>query len=128
MLCLSQMIRTACLADWGLWLAREGFRTLGDGGVFAAIRLRFAPGCMRYLASVLPIWFDVKSVVFHVAKLARGWRRDLFVIDLLRLVTGNLVGSTMSCVAIRCIAPPGFPGSVYLLDLMIWFLAQLDFV
>ena len=77
---------------------------------------------MRHLAYALPIWICVKIVVFRVAKLDRGWWRYVSVTDLLRVVLGNFAGSTLSCVVILCIAPPGFPRSIYLLDLMICFL------
>jgi len=116
----------------------EGLKTIhrpavwaGQIGVFAlsgvaAFLLRFdfgvPPGYMRHLAYALPIWIGVKIVVFRVAKLDRGWWRYVSVTDLLRLVLGNFAGSTLSCVAILGIAPPGFPRSIYLLDLMLCFL------
>jgi FlaA1/EpsC-like NDP-sugar epimerase len=40
-----------------------------------------------------------------------------------RIAFGNLTASTVSCILIRVIAPPGFPRSIYILDLMICFLA-----
>jgi FlaA1/EpsC-like NDP-sugar epimerase len=92
----------------------------------AAFLLRFdfglPPAHMRHLAYALPIWIGVKIVVFRVAKLDRGWWRYVSVGDLLRLILGNFAGSTLSCVVILGIAPPGFPRSIYLLDLMICFL------
>ncbi len=42
--------------------------------------------------------------------------------DLLRVLLGNFAGSVLGCVVILCIAPPGFPRSIYLLDLMVCFL------
>jgi FlaA1/EpsC-like NDP-sugar epimerase len=106
-----------------VWAAQIGIFALS--GV-AAFLLRFdfglPPGYMRHLAYALPIWIGVKIVVFRVAKLDRGWWRYVSVADLLRVVLGNFAGSTLSCVVILCIAPPGFPRSIYLLDLMICFL------
>src|ERR1035437_251551 len=149
---LIQTIRTECLADGtevgpekkgkktmikaqkfiedlktihrpAVWAAQIGVFALS--GV-AAFLLRFdfglPPGYMRHLAYALPIWVGVKIVVFRVAELDRGWWRYISVTDLLRLVLGNFVGSTLSCAVILCIAPPGFPRSIYLLDLMICFL------
>ena len=106
-----------------VWAAQIGVFALS--GV-AAFLLRFdfslPPGYMRHLAYALPIWIGVKIVVFRVAKLDRGWWRYVSVADLLRVLLGNIAGSTLSCVVILCIAPPGFPRSIYLLDLMICFL------
>ena len=106
-----------------VWAAQIGVFALS--GV-AAFLLRFdfglPPAYMRHLAYALPIWIGVKIVVFRVAKLDRGWWRYVSVTDLLRLAIGNFAGSTLSCIAILCIAPPGFPRSIYLLDLMICFL------
>jgi FlaA1/EpsC-like NDP-sugar epimerase len=74
------------------------------------------------LAYALPIWIVVKSIVFRVANLDRGWWRYVSIADLLRIVVGNFAGSVLSCIAILFIAPAGFPRSIYLLDLMICFL------
>jgi FlaA1/EpsC-like NDP-sugar epimerase len=101
-------------------------------GVFAlsgvvAFLLRFdvslPPGCRIYLAYALPIWILVKMAVFHFAKLDRGLWRYLFVGDLSRIAYGNLTASVVSCILIKVIAPRGFPRSIYILDLMISFLA-----
>ena len=106
-----------------VWAAQIGVFALS--GV-AAFLLRFdfglPPAYMRHLAYALPIWIVVKIVVFRVAKLDRGWWRYVSVADLLRVLLGNFAGSTLSCVVILCIAPAGFPRSIYLLDLMICFL------
>ena len=106
-----------------VWAAQIGVFALS--GV-AAFLLRFdfglPPGYMRHLAYALPIWVGVKILVFRVAKLDRGWWQYVSVTDLLRLVLGNFVASALSCIAILCIAPPGFPRSIYLLDLMLCFL------
>ena len=42
--------------------------------------------------------------------------------DLVRIGAWNLIGSAVSSFLIRLMAPPGFPRSIYLLDLMICFL------
>jgi FlaA1/EpsC-like NDP-sugar epimerase len=92
----------------------------------AAFLLRFDFGLpahyWRHLAYALPIWIVVKTVVFRMASLDRGWWRYVSVDDLLRIVVGNFVGSVLSCVAILSIAPGGFPRSIYALDLMVCFL------
>jgi FlaA1/EpsC-like NDP-sugar epimerase len=93
----------------------------------AAFLLRFdlslPPAYLRHLAYALPIWILVKTAVFRGAKLDRGLWRYVSVADLMRIALGNLTASIVSCILIRVIAPPGFPRSIYILDLMICFLA-----
>jgi FlaA1/EpsC-like NDP-sugar epimerase len=106
-----------------VWSAQIGVFALS--GV-AAFLLRFdfnlPLGYIRHLAYALPIWIGIKMVVFHAAKLHRGWWQYVSVGDLVRLVLANIIGSTLSCIAILSIAPPGFPRTIYLLDLIICFL------
>ena len=77
----------------------------------------------RYLAYALPIWIVVKIAVFYAAKLDRGLWRYVSAADLIRLAFGNLTASAVSCILILLIAPSGFPRSIYVLDLLICFLA-----
>lgn len=111
---------------------RRSFVWTTQIGVFAisavaAFLLRFdlsLPSmCFRYLAYALPIWILVKIAVFHVARLDRGLWRYVSVSDLIRLASGNFFASVVSYVLIHFITPPGFPRSVFILDLMICFLA-----
>jgi FlaA1/EpsC-like NDP-sugar epimerase len=78
---------------------------------------------LRHLGYALPLWIVVKIAVFHAAKLDRGLWRYVSVADLIRVAVGNLTASTVSCILILLIAPSGFPRSIYVLDLMICFLA-----
>jgi FlaA1/EpsC-like NDP-sugar epimerase len=107
-----------------IWTAQIGMFALS--GVVAFL-LRFdlsLPSAYRlYLAYALPIWILVKIAVFHVAKLDRGLWRYMYVSDLSRIAFGNLAASILSCILILVIGPPGFPRSIYILDLMICFLA-----
>jgi FlaA1/EpsC-like NDP-sugar epimerase len=106
-----------------LWSAQIGvFALSGVAAFLLRFDLSLPPGYMRHLAYALPIWICVKMVVFHVAQLHRGWWRYFSVGDLVRLVLANVVGSALSCIVILCIAPSGFPRSIYLLELMICFL------
>ena len=93
----------------------------------AAFLLRFdlslPPAYRRHLAYALPIWILVKIAVFHAAKLDRGLWRYLSVGELSRIAYSNLAASTLSCILIKVFAPQGFPRSIYILDLMICFLA-----
>jgi FlaA1/EpsC-like NDP-sugar epimerase len=105
---------------WGMQIAIFALSAV------AAFSLRFDLRIPRayfsHLLYGLVVWVIVKTTVFRVAGLDRGWWRYVSVTDLLRIMVGNLSGSALSCIAIRFIAPAGFPRSVYLLDLMICFL------
>jgi FlaA1/EpsC-like NDP-sugar epimerase len=101
-------------------------------GMFAfsavtAFLLRFdfsiPPAYLRHLAYALPIWILVKIAVFHAAKLDRGLWRYLAVADLFRIALANLTASVISYILILFVAPSGFPRSIYVLDLMVCFLA-----
>src|SRR5579863_4185513 len=93
----------------------------------AAFLLRFDFSLPRnfrgYLIIALPIWVLVKIAVFRIAKIDRGLWRYVFAADVVRVAMGNLVASVLSFFLIRLISPPGFPRSIYVLDLMICFLA-----
>jgi FlaA1/EpsC-like NDP-sugar epimerase len=106
-----------------VWASQIGIFALS---ALAAFLLRFdfgmPPAYVRHLVYAIPVWVVVKSALFRLAKLDRGWWRYVSVTDLLRIVLGNFAGSALSCVVILCIAPPGFPRSIYVLDLMVCFL------
>ncbi len=93
----------------------------------AAFLLRFDFSLPRdfrgYLIIALPIWILVKIAVFRVAKLDRELWRYVFVADVVRVAVGNIAASVLSYVIIGLTSPPGFPRSIYVLDLMICFLA-----
>jgi FlaA1/EpsC-like NDP-sugar epimerase len=74
---------------------------------------------VAHLGYALSIWVVVKSIVFRVARLDRGWWRFVSLSDLPRIAIGNLVGSFLGTLAILWIAPRGFPRSVYVLDLLV---------
>ena len=107
-----------------VWVAQIGiFALSGLLAFLLRFDLRMPPAYLRHLSYALPIWIVVKIVVFRLAKLDRGWWRYVSMSDLRRIVLGNLVGSAISCIMIVWVAPAGFPRSIYLLDLMICFLA-----
>lgn len=107
-----------------VWVAQIGIFALS---ALLAFLLRFdfrIPSSeVQHLVYGLSIWIVVKSVVFRIARLDRGWWWYVSVADLMRIVSGNVAGSALSCILIVYVAPPGFPRSMYLLDLMICFLA-----
>lgn len=125
----SKAINRSNTMRWALvWTSHIGIFALS--GVLAFL-LRFdlslPTAFRRYLVYALPIWILVKIVVFNAAKLDRGLWRYLSVVDLSRIASGNLIASVVSYMLIRFIAPPGFPRSIYVLDLMICFLATSGF-
>lgn len=81
--------------------------------------LSFPQKEVAHLVYALPVWIVVKTIVFRVARLDRGWWRFVSLVDLPRLALGNLLGSFVGTVAILWLAPRGFPRSVYVLDLLI---------
>jgi len=106
-----------------VWIVQVGIFVLS--GV-AAFLLRFdgaVPAAhLVHLAWAVPVWVAVKVLVFGVCGLDRDWWRFVSVDDVIRIGFGNTVGSVFSFVALRWLAPPGFPRSVYLLDMVICFL------
>ena len=91
-----------------------------------AFLLRFdgniPPVHLQHLFWGLSVWVVVKSVVFRLCGLDRGWWRFVSIDDVLRLGFGNLMGSAVSFLLIWLLAPQGFPRSIYLLDFLICFL------
>ncbi len=94
----------------------------------AAFLLRFdlsiPAGHLHHLAFALAIWIAVKSLVFRLGSLDRGWWRYVSVADVARIGLVNLSASALSAVLILMIGPPGFPRSIYLLDLILCVLAS----
>jgi FlaA1/EpsC-like NDP-sugar epimerase len=81
---------------------------------------------LRYLAYAGPIWIMVKVAVFRAGNLDRGLWRYVSMADVHRVALGNLIGSVVSCVVIIAVAPPGFPRSIFVLDLMVCGLATFS--
>src|SRR5690348_3404719 len=90
---------------------------------FAAFLLRFEFSIprehIRHLAVGILVWAVTKLVVFHLLRLDRGWWRFVSVIDVARIGCANLIGSVLSVPAVLVVAPPGFPRSIYILDLVL---------
>ena len=84
--------------------------------------LRLPPNQLTHLAYSLLVWIVVKSIVFRMARLDRGWWRFVSLYDIPRLAIGNLLGSFLGALAIVLIAPHEFPRSVYVLDLLVCLL------
>jgi len=85
--------------------------------------LRLPPDFGTYALYCLPIWVIVKTIVFRLQQLDRGWWRFVSVHDLGRLAAANLIASAAATILIHFLGPGGFPRSVYLLDFLNCFLA-----
>jgi FlaA1/EpsC-like NDP-sugar epimerase len=92
----------------------------------AAFLLRFdlslPPAYLHSLVCALPVWIVVKSVIFQATNLNRRGLRYVSIADVYRIVIANCTGSLLSWAIIVCVAPAGFPRSIYLCDLILSFL------
>jgi FlaA1/EpsC-like NDP-sugar epimerase len=94
---------------------------------FCAFLLRFdfaIPGMYQkhILVSIL-IWVAVKSIVFRLHGLDRGWWHYVSIHDLIQLTASNLTGSLCSMVFIIALGLPTYPRSIYLIDFLLTLLA-----
>jgi FlaA1/EpsC-like NDP-sugar epimerase len=105
------------LSIWSVHLAI--FVLSGVMAFLLRFEFRISEAHWEHLAVALPIWIAVKSAVFRLLQLDRGWWAQASIPDVLRLAFGNVVGSAAAAAFILPLAPPGFPRSIYLLDLLI---------
>jgi FlaA1/EpsC-like NDP-sugar epimerase len=78
---------------------------------------------LRHLYFAVAAWAVVKSLVFHLHGLHRGWWRFVSTPDLLRIASANIIGSLAGGLVILIFGPPGFPRSLYFLDFLLCFMA-----
>ncbi len=120
---LSRFEGSEALRRCWIWLSQL---TIFAASGFAAFLLRFDFNIPRivfpHLQFAIAIWLIVKSASFRLFGLHRGWWKYVSVPDVLRIGLANLVGSAVSGIGIRLLAPPGFPRSIYFLDLLLCFL------
>jgi FlaA1/EpsC-like NDP-sugar epimerase len=94
-----------------------------------AFLLRFDFRIPRYYfphwETALWVWALTKFIAFALLGLDRGWWRFASIYDVSRLAVGNLLGTSVSAIVIRWIAPPGFPRSIYILDLLLCFVVTV---
>ena len=97
-----------------------------------AFLLRFEfvvpPQFLRHLFFAVAAWAVVKSLVFHLYSLDRGWWRFVSTSDLLRVATANFIGSIVGGLVILSFGPPGFPRSLYVLDFLLCFIDRKSVV
>jgi len=117
---LRRMLRSSAMRWLFVWAAQGWIFALSG---FIAFLLRFDLGlpqtCLRYFIYVLPIWIAVKSVIFQASNLNRRGLRYVAIADVYRIVIANCAGSLLSWAIIVCIAPAGFPRSIFLSDLIL---------
>ncbi len=96
-----------------------------SGSLAFLLRFDFAvpPFYLPVIAKTLLVWVLVKSVVFRLHGLDRGWWQYVSVHDLVLIGGCNLAGSLCSMVFIVGLALPAFPRSLYLIDFLIALLA-----
>lgn len=109
-----------------VWMAQ--FAVIALSGL-AAFLLRFdlvlPPASLSHMTVAVAVWLLVKTPVFHLARLDRGWWRYVSLGDVLTILLGNVIASAISVVVLVWFAPPGFPRSIYLIDLMLCFLGMV---
>jgi len=114
---------TRRMAPANIWILRAVQLALFALGALSAFLLRFDFSVPRqylpHLWIVLGLLMVAKGLVFQMFGLDRGWWRYVSVPDLLRLCTGNVVGSLVASIGILMLVPAGFPRSLYILDFLL---------
>ncbi|MFN7993906.1 MAG: nucleoside-diphosphate sugar epimerase/dehydratase [Bryobacteraceae bacterium] len=113
------------LLPYHRWLVRAVQVLLFAFAALSAFQLRFdfsIPIRFRpHVLVALCVWVVVKTLVFNVFGLDRGWWRYSSIPDFLRLAGANFAASALSCLALIVWAPRGFPRSLYVLDFLLCF-------
>ncbi len=95
-----------------------------------AVLLRFdffaPPGFWSLYGLAVPIGAISKLVAFELFGLGRGAWRFISTPDLGRIVGATIAGAILGGAAILAVLPPGYPRSLYLLDLAIALLLTLS--
>src|SRR5689334_4333629 len=80
--------------------------------------LTIPPNELRHVRIAIVICLVVKTIVFTIMTLDRGWWRYVSVSDLSRLAAGNVLASTIVFIIIFPLST-SFPRSIYILDMLI---------
>jgi len=109
------------------WLARAFYLSVVAMALPVAFLLRFD---FQPPAAMLPLLYQalwlavlVKIPAFHFGHLHRGWWQFVSIGDLLHLFVCNVTASALFAAATELVIGRGFPRSVFLIDLMLCFLA-----
>lgn len=106
------------------WAAQiSSFILAGLGAFLLRFDFTLPPIYLRDLRYALSIWIVTKTIAFLVFRLDRGVWRYVNIFDLVRVALGNIVAALVSWIFISWIGPAGFPRSVFVLDLLLCFLA-----
>jgi FlaA1/EpsC-like NDP-sugar epimerase len=95
----------------------------GVGAFLLRFEFFIPPYFLRHLFFAVTTWAVVKSLVFHLHGLHRGWWRFVSTPDLLRIASANIIGSLAGGLVILVFGPHGFPRSLYFLDFLLCFMA-----
>ncbi len=114
------LLRNSAVRRVAIWATEIAIFTASAATAFL-LRFDFSvpPAYLRYLPYALAVWLPVKFVVFRALRLDRGFWRYVSAIDLMRISAANFIASSIAYILIRLLAPPGFPRSLYVLDLMV---------
>ncbi len=74
---------------------------------------------LPHLRVAIVVWLLAKSVTFQVYQLDRRAWRFFSVDDVVQLIRANLAGALVSTLLLFLLAPPGFPRSIPILDLIL---------
>ena len=112
-----QIGRSPRLVIWAVQIA-----IFALSGLFAfLVRFEFALTApyLAQMAVAIPVWVVVKTVVFRLLQLDRGWWRYVSMPDLVRVAFANFAASAVSAGILLAVAPKGFPRSIYILDFLL---------
>src|SRR6266540_3676738 len=74
--------------------------------------------CLPFIYVALLVWIPVKVAVFGMLRIhLRSWKY-VSIDDFLHLASANVIASSISALIIAALSPPGFPRSIYVLDLL----------
>lgn len=117
------------LARWHrplVWLLQGAiFAGSGLGAFLLRFDLAIPQSEFHHLLYALPVWLAGKAALYRLAGLDRGWWRFVSLADATRIVLVNTAATAMSAPVIWVVAPPGFPRSIFLLDLLDFLLTVL---
>lgn len=110
----SWLIRIAVMAQYALLFALSGA---------ASFLLRFEFHIPDYYVQHMIlgtcVWVVVKLVLFRFGRLDRGQWRNASLPDMRAIVLYSIAGSIIAVPIIYALAAPGFPRSIYLIDLVL---------
>ena len=112
----------AVIRDWRLLsLAIKALFIVAAGVSAFLLRFEFEipTDYLPHLRVALTVWLVVKLTVFRLHRLHRRAWRYFSVDDVVRLMRANAVGSLVSVIFLVWLAPPGFPRSIPILDLIL---------